>query len=60
MKNKSSDTLQLRIPPALKRQLAIDAAKGGTTIRSVILNALVAAGYEIPDNEIGDKRKDRS
>jgi len=41
----------------LKRKLAMDAAKNGSTIRALILNALVAAGYEVPDEEIRDKRK---
>jgi predicted HicB family RNase H-like nuclease len=56
---KDSDTLQLRVPPALKRKLAMDAAESGVTIRTLILNALVAAGYDIPENEIRDKRKVR-
>ncbi len=37
----------------------MDAAKEGVTIRSPILSALAAAGYEIPDDEIRDKRKER-
>lgn len=55
-----SDILQLRIPQELKRKLAMDAAKEGLTIRSLILTALVAAGYDVPDEEIRDKRKGRS
>lgn len=55
-----SDILQLRVPPELKRKLAMDAAQEGTTIRSLILMALVAAGYDVPDDEIRDKRKRRS
>lgn len=55
-----SDILQLRIPQELKRKLAMDAAKEGLTIRSLILTALVAAGYDVPDEEIRDKRKARS
>lgn len=54
-----SDSLQLRIPQELKRKLAMDAAREGVTIRSLILSALVAAGYEVPDDEIRDKRKGR-
>ena len=37
----------------------MDAAKEGVTIRSLILSALAAAGYEISDDEIRDKRKGR-
>lgn len=59
MASKDSDTLQLRVPQALKRRLAMDAAKQGVTIRTLILNALVAAGYDIPKDEIRDKRKVR-
>lgn len=55
-----SDILQLRVPQELKRKLAMEAATKGTTIRSVILTALAAAGYAIPDEEIRDKRKGRS
>jgi predicted HicB family RNase H-like nuclease len=54
-----SDILQLRVPQELKRKLAMDAAKEGTTIRSLILTALVGAGYKIADDEIRDKRKGR-
>lgn len=60
MANNESDILQLRVPRELKRKLAMDAAKEGTTIRSLILTALVAAGYDVPDDEIRDKRKGRS
>lgn len=56
---KDSDTLQLRVPQALKRKLAMDAAEQGITIRTLILNALASAGYDIPEDEIRDKRKVR-
>lgn len=59
MSKNESDILQLRVPQELKRKLAMDAAKDGITIRSLILTALVAAGYEIADEEIRDKRKGR-
>ena len=60
MAKTESDILQLRVPQDLKRKLAMDAAKEGTTIRSLILTALVAAGYDVPEDEIRDKRKGRS
>lgn len=59
MAGKDGDTLQLRVPQALKRKLAMDAAKNGVTIRTLILNALVGAGYDVPEDEIRDKRKVR-
>lgn len=59
MAKSDSDILQLRIPQGLKRKLAMDAAKDGVTIRSLILSALVVAGYDVPDDELRDKRKGR-
>lgn len=59
MPSKDSDTLQLKVPRTLKRRLAMDAAERGVTIRTLILNVLVGAGYEIPKDEIRDKRKER-
>ena len=59
MAAQDSDILQLRVPQDLKRKLAMDAAKNGVTIRSLILNALVSAGYDVPQDEIRDKRKVR-
>ncbi len=59
MSTKGSKTLQLKVPQALKRKLAMDAAEHGVTIRTLILNALVAAGYKVPEDEIRDKRKVR-
>lgn len=59
MQANDSDTLQLRVPQALKRKLAMDAAESGVTIRTLILNALVSAGYEVPQDELRDKRKVR-
>ena len=52
--------LQRGGPQKLKRKLAMDAAAKGTTIRSLILAALLAAGYAVPEDEIRDKRKVRS
>lgn len=60
MAKRESDILQLRVPQGLKRKLAMDAATKGTTIRSLILSALVSAGYDVPADEIGDQRKGRS
>lgn len=55
-----TDSLQLRVPKELKRQLAMDAAKDGVTIRSIILGALAKAGYTVAKDEMRDKRKGRS
>lgn len=55
-----SDILRLRVPQELERKLAKDAAAEGTTIRSVIPTAPVAAGRTVPEEEIRDRRKVRS
>lgn len=52
-----NDNLQLKVPKALKRQLAMDAARDGVTIRALILKALVQAGYKVSADELRDKRK---
>lgn len=57
MSIKSTDNLQLRVPSKLKRQLAMEAAEKGVTIRAIILQALSASGYSIASDEIRDKRK---
>jgi len=57
MANVKSENLQLRVPATLKRQLAVDAAMEGVTIRALILKALAQSGYKISDDELRDKRK---
>ena len=59
MANQAIDTLQLQVPLGLKRKIAMDAAKEGVTIRSIILRALAASGYEVAEDELRDKRKGR-
>ena len=60
MAGRETDSLQLQVPQELKRQLAMDAAKDGVTIRSIILGALAKAGYAVAEDELRDKRKGRS
>ena len=60
MANDKTDSLQLRVPQELKRNLAMDAAKNGVTIRSIILGVLADAGYAIAQDEMRDKQKGRS
>jgi len=52
-----SVSLQVNVPERLKRQLAMDAAKEGITIRTIILRALADSGYAIEEEELRDKRK---
>jgi len=57
MAGPGTNYIQLSVPPELKRQLALQAAEEQSTIRAVILRALVKAGYEIPVEELRDKRR---
>jgi len=57
MNDDGNDTLQLRIPTELKRELAVHAAKEGVTIRALILKSLASSGFKIASDEIRDKRK---
>ncbi len=56
-KQGKTEALQINVPSALKRQLAMEAAKNGTTIRVLILRALAVAGFNIEQHELRDKRK---
>ena len=57
MARAKTDSVQIRVPAKLKRQLAMDAAREGITIRALILKALADAGYKIAEAELRDKRK---
>lgn len=60
MREPTTESLQIRVPRELKRKLAMDAAKKGVTIRTLILGALASAGYDVAKDEMRDKRKGRS
>jgi len=51
--------LQVMVPERLKREISVKAAKEGTTNRSIVLSALRAAGFEVSDDEMCDRRKAR-
>lgn len=57
MPTKSTEHVQLRVPGPLKKALALAAARDGTTIRVVVLRALAEAGFDVPKEELQDKRK---
>lgn len=57
---KKLSKLMLDIPVDLKHRLAVDAAKRGVTMRSIILEALLKLEYDIPLHEIRDKRKTKA
>lgn len=48
--------LQLVLPAELVRALKVAAAKQGTTVRHLVLQALTGAGWEVPQDELGDRR----
>lgn len=49
--------LQLVLPEALVRELKVRAAGEGTTVRVLVLQALAAAGFPVPADELVDRRR---
>lgn len=49
--------LQFKVPDSIRRQLLLSAAQEGVTLRTIILRAIKQAGYDIPEEEIRDRRK---
>lgn len=57
-KSKGSGTsLMLMVPPETLRALRVRAAETGTTVRALVLEALLKAGYEVPADELIDRRR---
>ena len=52
--------LTLALPPCVIRQLRERTVAEDTTIRALILEALKASGYEIPADQIRDRRRPAS
>ena len=48
--------LQLVLPAELVRALKVAAAEQGTTVRHLVLKALVSEGWKVPPGEMGDRR----
>lgn len=57
---KDDVALQVMVPPRLKKALGVRAAREGTTQRTIVLKALRAAGFEVAEEEMCDRRKVRS
>lgn len=55
----SQEYLQVQVPAATKRVLAIKAAEAGETVRVIVLRALKAYGVTVPAEAISDRRKVR-
>jgi hypothetical protein len=51
--------LQVTVPRRLKRALDVRAADTGRTKRSIVLEALRDAGFEVSDEEIAGPRGER-
>jgi len=49
--------LQLIVPPETLKALKVGAAELETTVRALVLEALQARGYPVPDGELGDRRR---
>lgn len=49
--------LTLSLPAAVVRQLRDRVAREETTLRALVLEALRAAGYAVPEAEIRDRRR---
>jgi len=51
------EPLQITVPKVTKRSLKILAAESGNPMRVIVLRALAAAGIQVPDEELQDRRK---
>lgn len=48
--------IQVMVPEAVRRQVALMGADRGENIRTVVLRGLRAIGIEIPEAELADRR----
>lgn len=48
--------LSVVLPASIVRAVKIRAAENGETLRAVVLRALKADGFKVPDREIADRR----
>jgi len=51
------NTLQITVPAVTKKSLRLKSAESGETMRVIVLRALNAAGIEVPNKELKDRRK---
>lgn len=54
---KTEETLQITVPAVTKKSLKILAAESGDSMRVIVLRSLAAAGVDVPDGELHDRRK---
>jgi hypothetical protein len=55
----SEEALQITVPTVTKKSLKMKAAETGKTMRVIVLAALAAAGIQVPQTELQDRRKDK-
>jgi hypothetical protein len=53
------DPLQVTVPRITKKSLKVRAAETGDTMRVIVLRALAAAGIQVPEKELLDRRKEK-
>jgi hypothetical protein len=59
MPQESEEPLQITVPQVTKKSLRMRAAESGETMRVIVLKALAAAGIQVPQSELQDRRKDK-
>lgn len=57
MSQGSEEPLQITVPQVTKKSLKMRAAESGETMRVIVLEALAAAGIQVPQTELQDRRK---
>lgn len=53
-------TVSFLMPRRLHRSVKVRAAQEGTTVRGMVMRALRAHGFEVPDDELVDRRPGRA
>lgn len=48
--------IQVMVPEAIRRQVAMMGVNRGENIRTVVLRGLRAIGIDVPDSELADRR----
>ena len=48
--------IQVMVPPAVHKQVALMSVQHGESMRTVVLRGLKAIGVEVPDEELVDRR----
>lgn len=48
--------MSLKVPTQLRDEIRAKAVKEGVTLRVIVLRALKAAGFEVEDGELADRR----